>query len=229
MEEVVVKSVLIIINNKDDAEYLPDVLDSIVGQINQDFSIVGIDAGSKDESADIYNQYDVPVVDCTGLNQAQSVNKVLRMTDEPFIGWINADDIYKENYISSHLYEFKDPTVGIVYSDYDIFWQEFPARRKIRTRIGNIDKLFKEGKNPIAHPTVMIRRSVFDRIGLLDESLTYVIDYEFWLRAWKNNVKFKHIVYSTAEFRVRKDSLTNTRRECILAEMKQVQRRYLGG
>jgi len=170
------------------------------------------------------------VVDCTGLNQPESVNKVLKMTEEPFFCWINADDIYKYNFIGTHLQAFYDPAVDIVYSDCEIFWDGENNQNPYIARAKDLQRTIEAGDNPIYHPTTMIRRSLFDRIGTFNEKIKYPFDFEFWCRALKSGAGFCHIPEITARFRNRDDNLSHTKLDEIYPEIFAIRREYrLGG
>lgn len=51
----------------------------------------------------------------------------------------------------------------------------------------------------MANPTVMVKKSVFEKFGLFDAKLTKCEDFELWMRFLANNVKMqnlqKHLVY----------------------------------
>jgi len=49
------------------------------------------------------------------------------------------------------------------------------------------------GANPIPHPTVAIRRTVFKRIGNYNESLNRCEDFDLWIRALLCGLTIDHI------------------------------------
>lgn len=217
----------IAVNNLNDGRFLPDVLDSCRAQTRKAFEILGIDAGSTDDSLDVFRRYHVPVIHCGGLNQPQSVNRAIEQTRSDYFAWINADDVYCPNFVATHLDAFAgDPPPDVVHSDCEFFWHEVPGRAPYLWRSHTALEHMAAGDNRIAHPTTMIRRSLFDRIGLFDETILYPFDFEFWLRAAAAGAVFCHLPEVTARYRVRKDNLTATKHREIVAELEQLHRRY---
>ena len=65
-------------------------------------------------------------------------------------------------------------------------------------------------ENYIAQPTVLLRRRVLERIGPLDESLRYCMDYEYWLRAATAGLRFARVTEPPlATFRLRPGAKTS--------------------
>jgi len=222
--------VTLAINNLNDGRFLPGVLDACRRQTRLAFEIIGIDAGSTDDSLDVYRRYHVPVVHCNGMNQPKSVNRVIAQTRSEFFCWINPDDAHCPNFIETHLAAFAaDPSVGIVHSDCEFFYHDKPERKPFVWKSHVAMTEFPKGQNRIAHPTTMIRRSLFDQIGMFDETIRYPFDFEFWLRAWRAGVKFHHIPEVTARYCVRGDNLTATKRPEILEELEVLHKRYQVG
>jgi hypothetical protein len=48
-------------------------------------------------------------------------------------------------------------------------------------------KLLGETENFVPQPSVFLRRKVLARVGYLDESLDYALDFDFWLRVGLNH------------------------------------------
>lgn len=217
----------IAVNNRNDGKYLPEVLESIRAQTHGGYQPVGIDAGSTDDSLDVYARYHVPVIHVGGDNQPRSVNRALSQSESDFFCWINADDRYEPEFVEGHLDAFAaHPEVEIVHSWWYTFYDRRPARPVHKTPA--LERWIRRGVNYICHPTTMIRRRLLDRIGHFDESFEYVFDMEFWVRAWKSGARFHQIPGVTAGHRVRPDNLTHTRAPQIRAEMERVRRMHFG-
>lgn len=226
--------VLVVIQNKDDAEFLPTVINSALAQTCRDFKLVGIDAGSSDSSREIYQLYSrwMDWVDCAGLNQAAACNKVIRKywdEDWDYFCWINADDWYHPDFIAKHLEAFdRDPHAAVVCSGAYIFYQEEPCHGvRPWAPVEHIQAL-TSGRNMISQPTCMISRSVFRKVGLFDESIVYPFDFEFWHRAHYGGLKIMAITDPTAWRRKMADCFTTTKAPEVLQEMAKIRQIYSG-
>ena len=61
----------------------------------------------------------------------------------------------------------------------DVF--QAPFTKNLRTRPDWLRHFFYEG-NCLCHPASMVRRSVYDRIGLFDPRLANLLDFDMWVR-----------------------------------------------
>ena len=82
------------------------------------------------------------------------------------------------------------------------------------------------GLNYIAQPNVFFRKRVFDTLGYLNDSLHYVMDYEFWLRAASSGFRFQHIQSPLAACRWHLDAKTVSRNPRINEELRFVRDKY---
>jgi hypothetical protein len=78
-------------------------------------------------------------------------------------------------------------------------------------------------KNSLPHPCSFIKKSLFDKIGLYNESLKIVADYEFFLKAiLKAGATFTHIPHIVSVFNNGGISNSNFFKEKKNLEKKQV-------
>jgi hypothetical protein len=77
----------------------------------------------------------------------------------------------------------------------------------------------------VLHPSVFVRREVFDAVGLFDESLRYAMDIDLWLRI---GPRFQptEVDATLAVFRVHAGSLSSANSGQARREEWQVRRRY---
>jgi hypothetical protein len=97
------------------------------------------------------------------------------------LAYLNSDDIYLPNALSkAAAYLVMHPEVAAIYGEgYHIkedgtVIERYPTEPYDRKRLA--ETCF------ICQPTVFIRRSILEEIGFLDESLSYSMDYDLWLR-----------------------------------------------
>lgn len=111
-----------LVQNKDYGRYLPKCLNSILTQkLQRDkYEILGLDAGSTDNSQQIYQELIGDFIDVTGCNQAEALNIALKMAKGEYIGWINSDDYYKPNYVKTHISlfnKFKHQNITLTFTE----------------------------------------------------------------------------------------------------------------
>jgi GT2 family glycosyltransferase len=90
----------------------------------------------------------------------------------------------------------------------------------------DFERLLRRG-NTLAQPAVFLRRRVFDRVGYLDESLHYGMDYELWLRL--RDLQVEYLPRVLAAFRWHRASKTANGNAANWRELLVIVRRHGGG
>jgi glycosyltransferase involved in cell wall biosynthesis len=158
--------------------------------------------------------------------QSEALNKGFRLASGDIVGWLNSDDIFRLGTLRKVAQVFADHRdIDFVYGDYDII-DESGGLLLHKKEIEFDWSIMLCGLNYIAQPNVFFRRRVFDAIGYLDESLHYVMDYEFWLRAANHRMRFLHVPQAFAACRWHLDAKTVSRNPAIESEINFVRRKY---
>ena len=179
-----------------------------------------IDGGSKDATPGIIKKYerllhekafaaknsgiDLIYISEPDEGPTHALNKGLRLAKCKIIGFLNSDDTYPEGTIEKIVQSFISyPETDVIYGNVLVVDEN---DRVIGTRKGKQDLSLDDFKckNALIQPEVFLRKEVTDRLGFFDESLGFVNDYEYWIRALKNNIKFTYAPDIWVNFRKRK-------------------------
>jgi glycosyltransferase involved in cell wall biosynthesis len=175
-------------------EFLRQTLTSVLGQ-RGDFQLDHwvIDGGSSDGTIDLLKNNGDPRLHWSSQpdnGQSDAINRGMRQVSGDIIGWLNSDDLYVPGALSAVAAAFSNPNVQWVVGRYQIInaaglpVRSLIARYKDRAlNHYSCSKLLRE--NFIAQPAVFWRREFGQKIGPLDESLHYTMDYDLWLRMGK--------------------------------------------
>jgi glycosyltransferase involved in cell wall biosynthesis len=178
---------------------LPKAITDILNQSYGDFELLIIDNFSedntekavkkfmeKDRRVKYYKNHNYGIIQ---VNRNFGIQKA----SGEFVAFCDDDDLWLPLKLEKQLVEFqKDPKLGLVGTCGKIINDYTKLESKYDTKGGYIsfNKLLR--KNPIIDCSAMVRKEVFENVGLLDETpeTCGVDDYELWLRiAQKYKVK----------------------------------------
>ncbi len=168
------------------AETIRDCIDSVLNQTYPHLEYIVIDGGSTDGTADIVRSYGAKIAHFVsepdqGIYDA--MNKGIRLATGDVIGLLNADDLYcHENVVSHIVAKLNQTSTDAVYSDL-AYVDRSDTKRVLRYWAGGIYEAghFLWGWMP-AHPTLFVRRRVYQQYGLFVTTLRSAADYELMLR-----------------------------------------------
>jgi glycosyltransferase involved in cell wall biosynthesis len=179
--------VSVVIATRNYGRYLAGAIRSVLEQTWRDLEIVIVDDGSTDDTPAVVRPFladsRVRYYRTDGLGQSPAKNLGIQLSQAPLIAFLDGDDEWLPPKLERQLPLFGDPAVGVVYSRRLLMNEEgrdltAPQTAAARGRIYN-DLL---ATNPVCFSSVVVRRTVFETVGLFDPGLQLAIDYDLWLR-----------------------------------------------
>lgn len=161
--------------------YLATCLTALAPAVRMGASVTVVDGGSTDGTIDIAQSHGIRVAAAAGSMYA-ALNAGFRGTSEPWLTWINADDVLFCDLLPLRLaaaakadiaygrVDFLDPLGRFVHS-----W--------LSASPGALSPLYRNGYSPLLQQGTLFRRSVFEHLGGFDDRYRYVGDADFWWRA----------------------------------------------
>lgn len=168
-------------------ETISTALDSTLGQSGVDIELVVIDGGSTDGTLEVLRSYADRLhvlVSEPDRGIYEALNKGIRCASGDVVGFLHSDDLFADPGVLSRVAAaFDDPGVGAVYGDLVYVGKENPDQvvRYWRSRVFSRRRLGWGWMPP--HPTLYMRRHVYEQHGLFDTSFRIAADYDFILRA----------------------------------------------
>lgn len=176
--------VTVITPSYNQAAFLEEAILSVLGQDYPNLEYMIVDGNSTDGSVEIIRKYADKLtwwVSEKDSGQAEAINKGFARANGELVAWLNSDDLLQPGMISTAVEAFQaHPEAGLVYGDVlSIDGNGQPINLMTFAPYTLKDLM---GFNYISQPGVMMRRSVLEQAGYLDESYHYLLDHELWLR-----------------------------------------------
>ena len=186
------------------ARFLEETLTSVRTQDYPRTEHIVIDGGSTDGSVDIIRRHAPHLsywVSEPDRGQSHAINKGFAQAHGDVLAYLNSDDTYLPGALHKVGEVFAQyPDVDLVYGDYvytDVGGQPL-RRRHVFASISYESLLYHDY---LGQPAVFFRRSLFERVGPLDESLHYCMDWDLFLRMWRV-CRPRHIPLVLATYRL---------------------------
>ena len=165
--------------------FIAATIESVLGQDYAPLEYWVIDGGSTDKTLEVMRRYGNRLrwVSEPDGGQAMAINKGWRRAQGEIIAWLNSDDTYCAGAVHRAVEALeRDPELEAVYGQADYVDVHGNVIRPYPTRPYDYVELVRSTLNFIPQPAVFLRRRVLDSVGYLDETLSYVMDFDYWLR-----------------------------------------------
>jgi glycosyltransferase involved in cell wall biosynthesis len=174
---------------------ISDTLTSILNQTNNEFEIISIDGNSLDNTNNIISNslrssdFHLSEKD-NGIYDA--LNKGIKNANGDIIGILHSDDVYSSTNILEQVNAlFSKTNCDGVYGNLN-FIKNGKIVRKWESR-KFVPFLLNKGWMP-PHPTLFLKKVVFEKHGLYDTNFKIAADYDFILRIFKDeSLKFEYL------------------------------------
>lgn len=211
--------------NYNNSEWISEAIASIKKQTRQPNELIIVDDCSTDQSLEKIKKelefIKIPVkVIKHEYNKGASAarNTAIKESNHPIIAFLDGDDVYYRTKIEkSMVYLEKYPAIGLVYSDYDT-QENGSLRREFKYSFDM--GLMK--KTCLANSNSLIRKSVFDRVGLFNEDIRGAEDYDMWIRI-AAAFPMIHIPEALFMYRMHGNNFTITNTQQVIENTKRLQ------
>jgi glycosyltransferase involved in cell wall biosynthesis len=183
-------SIITVVYNN--CETLEDTILSVKSQQIENLEYVIIDGGSTDGTLEIIQKYQKDInIFLTEKDKGiyDAMNKGISLATGDIIGILNSDDIYFDSKTLSKVLEMYtlDPNLDILYGDL-VYVKQKNTNTIVRKwkSLPYYNHFFDNGNVP-PHPSLFVKKHVYNNFGLFNIKFKLAADYEFMLRIFKSN------------------------------------------
>ncbi|MBE3128167.1 MAG: glycosyltransferase, partial [Actinobacteria bacterium] len=191
-------------------EYIEDTIRSVLDQNYSNFEHIIFDNKSIDNTLDILNKYNHLIWKSEkDKGQTNAINKGLKKASGDILCYLNSDDALAPGALNFVAGYFENNNgVDLIYGNCILIDIKGKIIKIRKPEEFNLNRLLYLGYSYIQQPSTFFRKSVIDDIGYFDESLKYVMDYDYWIRAARGGKVLKYVDRNLSLMRIHKKAKT---------------------
>jgi glycosyltransferase involved in cell wall biosynthesis len=194
--------------------FLREAVESVLAQQYSSLEIIVVDDGTTDGTANVARSLPETVRYLYQTNQgpAAARNRGIEQAQGSLIAFADADDLWPADKLELQLpYLIKEPAVDIV--------------------LGRMQQVLLSEAQEIAEPafsvnlgSAIIRKCVFERVGLFDETMRYSEDVDWFMRARESGAAIVTIDAVTLLYRQHEENMTRGKSTSELNVLKALKK-----
>ncbi len=170
-----------------------EAIECVLSQSYNNIEYIIIDGGSSDNTVNIINEYKNKLgyfISEKDKGIYHAMNKGINAATGDIIGILNSDDLYNNNTIIEEIigYFINNSELDLVYGDL-FYVKSENTNNVVRKWVSKqyYVKYFENGNVP-PHPSLFVKRKVYEQAGVFNLEFKLAADYEFMLRIFKKHI-----------------------------------------
>ncbi len=205
-------SIALVTPSYQQASFLPATIESVLDQGYPDLRYAVIDGGSTDGSAGIIAQYQERLAYAISEpdgGQSDALRRGFEKVSGDIMGWLNSDDLLLPGSLDAVARYFAEhPEVDVVYGHRIVIDAEGKevGRWLLPSHHPECFRLF----DMIPQETCFWRRSIWEKVGGIDSSFHFAMDWDLFLRFEGAGARFRRLPLFLGCFRVHSAQKTSS-------------------
>lgn len=174
--------------------YVAESVESVLNQSFGDLELIITDDGSTDQTVGVVNEFRDSRLSIEVFKKNRgacvALNHCIRRAQGEFIAILNSDDTFMPDKLAKQFnFMVEHPEIGAVFALPEVVDQrgnpiadgEFLLDQQLASRWDWL-RYFFDQRNILCHPSVLIRRKCYEKVGLYDARLAQLPDFDMWIR-----------------------------------------------
>ncbi|MCP4481627.1 MAG: glycosyltransferase [bacterium] len=175
----------IIIPTYNRALLLKEAIDSVLSQTFQNFELIIIDDGSTDNTKNICKEHQsIRYIYQNNQGVSAARNKGIALASAKFIAFLDSDDLWLPMKLEKQLKFFSNNPQTLITQTNEKWLRDGKIISQKKHHQKKSENIFERSLASclISPSTIMVRKKIFEEVGLFDERLPACEDYDLWLR-----------------------------------------------
>ena len=169
----------VIIPNYNHARWLPESIESALGQTLKPYEIIVVDDGSTDNSREVAARYPVKFVSLNHGGLSAARNTGIRASEGNWIAPLDADDYWLPQKLESQVAAIRNE--AFCYCATNMFYLDGHTEPRPYYEASRVKAILRR-HNCIDPSSVLIRKDVLLQVGGFNENMPAAEDWEAWLK-----------------------------------------------
>ena len=222
--------VTVVIPSYNQGHFIEETILSLKAQGVSDLEVLLLDGGSTDNTLKVierHNKVFKTIISEKDNGQADAINRGFKMATGDILCWLNSDDYLMPRTLEKVLEIFRTRGNGMVIGNAMHFYQG-------SSRIRGSEVCERHGKYDIRlvdyliQPSTFGTRDVWERTGTLDENLSYVFDWDWFIRAIRSGISVFPVYDYLSAYRIHSEHKSGTGGNKRLQEISDIYAKYSG-
>lgn len=214
MSKIQMSLITVIVPTYNRKSSLKECIYSVLNQSYDNFELLIMDDGSTDGTAEIVKNFkDNRIVYEWNENSGGPANPrnrgVLKSNGE-YVAFLDADDLWYQDKLLVSVNALNSG-MDVVYHDVDYKRDNVSTPIESKNITPPVLSYLLTNGNPMVNSSVVVRKSILQKVGLQNESIEYasVEDFDYWLRISKLTNKFYRINKTLGQYTVHEEGISN--------------------
>jgi glycosyltransferase involved in cell wall biosynthesis len=215
------------------AQYLPDTIESVLSQGYPNLEYFIVDGGSTDGSADIIRANEDRLswwVSEPDHGQADAIIKGLGRGTGALMNWLNSDDLLRPGALFAIARAFRESNADLIVGRDGHFTDDPNSPQSVFDPAGYSFPgclRFWDGQFRYHQPCTFFTSEIYRRVGGLDASFHFAMDYDLYCRMLAvPDCRAQSVDDILSNFRLHEAAKTSRAKPAFVREMRKISTRY---